>query len=196
MIEFYYNYLKPKFGKNIKLLMTDTDSFLVYIKTEDAYQDVKNDIEWFDTSDYKMDWMPQKNKKVPGLFKDEFLGIPIREYAGLRSKMYAFRYDEMETNYCREIKSFKTEMKEKKVCKGIKKQNIEKIRFEMYKECLFNNKETREPVCNIISKKLKLYSVVVDKVALSPYDDKRYLVNQIKTLPYGYYKIDKPFKNY
>jgi hypothetical protein len=84
MIEFYYNYLKPKFGKNIKLLMTDTDSFLVYIKTEDAYQDVKNDIEWFDTSDYKMDWMPQKNKKVPRLFKNELLGIPIREYAGLR----------------------------------------------------------------------------------------------------------------
>jgi hypothetical protein len=100
------------------------------------------------------------------------------------------------TNYCREIKSFKTEMKEKKVCKRIKKQNIEKIRFEMYKDCLFNNKETRESVCNIISKKLKLYSVVIDKVALSPYDDKRYLVNQIKTLPYGYYKIDKPFKNY
>jgi hypothetical protein len=172
--------------------MTDTDSFLVYIKTED----IKNDIELFDISDYKMDWMPQKNKKVPGLFKDEFLGIPIREYAGLRSKMYAFRYDEMETNYCREIKSFKTEMKEKKVCKRIKKQNIEKIRFEMYKDCLFNNKETRESVCNIISKKLKLYSVVIDKVALSPYDDKRYLVNQIKTLPYGYYKIDKPFKNY
>jgi hypothetical protein len=44
--------------------------------------------------------------------------------------------------------------------------NIEKNRFEMYKDCLFNNKETRELVCNIISKKLKLYSVVVDKVAI------------------------------
>jgi hypothetical protein len=44
--------------------------------------------------------------------------------------------------------------------------NIEKTRFEMYKDCLFNNKETRELVCNIISKKLKLYSVVVDKVAI------------------------------
>lgn len=64
--------------------MTDIDSFLVYIKPEGAYQNVKNYIDWFDTSDYKMVWMPQKNKKVPGLCKDEMLGILIREYAGLR----------------------------------------------------------------------------------------------------------------
>lgn len=32
----------------------------------------------------------------------------------------------METNYCRETKSFKTEMKEKKVCKGIKNRILKK----------------------------------------------------------------------
>ena len=31
----------------------DTDSFVIYIKTEDFYEDIANDVErWFDTSNY------------------------------------------------------------------------------------------------------------------------------------------------
>ena len=63
-------------------------------------EDIKEDIEYYDISDYKIDWMPQKNKKVPGLFKDEYLEIPIREWVGLRSKMYAFRNDIQEKKVC------------------------------------------------------------------------------------------------
>ena len=56
-----------------KLCYTDTDSFIIYIKTEDFFEDISNDVErWFDTSNYdKNDKRPLpigKNKKVPGLF--------------------------------------------------------------------------------------------------------------------------------
>ena len=35
MCEFWYDYVKPKYGEKVKLGYMDTDSFIVYIKTED-----------------------------------------------------------------------------------------------------------------------------------------------------------------
>ena len=53
MHEFWYNYIKPKYGDKARLCYMDTDSFVIYIKTEDFYKDIANDVErWFDTSNY------------------------------------------------------------------------------------------------------------------------------------------------
>ena len=52
----------------------DTDSFVIYVKTEDFYEDISNYVgKWFDTSNYDNNRpLPiGKNKKVIGLFKDE-----------------------------------------------------------------------------------------------------------------------------
>ena len=35
MYEFWYDYLKPKYGDNPRLCYMDTDSFIIHIKTED-----------------------------------------------------------------------------------------------------------------------------------------------------------------
>ena len=52
MYEFWYDYIKPKYGDRAKLCYTDTDSFVIHIITEDFYEDITNDVErWFDTSD-------------------------------------------------------------------------------------------------------------------------------------------------
>ena len=45
MYEFWYDYIKPKYQDNAKLCYMDTDSFIIYIKTEDAYEDIANDVE-------------------------------------------------------------------------------------------------------------------------------------------------------
>ena len=37
MYKFWYDYLKPKYGDRIKLCYTDTDSLIIYIKTEDFF---------------------------------------------------------------------------------------------------------------------------------------------------------------
>ena len=76
MYKFWYDYLKPKYGGRVKLCYTDIDSFIIYIKTEDFFGDISNDIEkWSDTSNFdkndKRALPTGKNKKVPGLFKDE-----------------------------------------------------------------------------------------------------------------------------
>ena len=51
MYEFWYDYINPKYGDRAKLCYTDTDSFIIYIKMEDVFQDISNDVEkWFDKS--------------------------------------------------------------------------------------------------------------------------------------------------
>ena len=74
MYEFWYGYIKPKYGDRAKLCYTDTDSFIINIIAEDFYKDIANNVEkWFDTSNYdKNDEIPLpigKNKKVIGLLK-------------------------------------------------------------------------------------------------------------------------------
>ena len=44
MYEFWYDYMKPKYGDNVKLCYMDTGSFIVNIKTEDFYKDIANDV--------------------------------------------------------------------------------------------------------------------------------------------------------
>ena len=93
MYKFWYDYFKPKYGDKAKLCYTDTDSFIIHIITKDFFEDIYNDVEkWFDTSNYdKKDKRPLpigKNKKVPGLFKDELGGKIITEFVALRAKAY------------------------------------------------------------------------------------------------------------
>ena len=44
MYEFWYDYLKPKYGENGKLCFMDTDSFIVHVKTDDIYKDIAEDL--------------------------------------------------------------------------------------------------------------------------------------------------------
>ena len=93
MYEFWYDYIKPKYGDKARLFYMDTDSFIMHIKTEDFYKDISNDVDkWFDTSNYdKNDNRPLKigkNKKVIGVFKDELSGKIMTEFCALRAKAY------------------------------------------------------------------------------------------------------------
>ena len=65
--------------------------------------------DYFDTSNFPKDHPSEipvgKNKKVPGMMKDEVRGRIIEEFIGLRAKLYSYRM---------------FEGKEEKKCKGIK----------------------------------------------------------------------------
>ena len=181
MFDFHYKYIKPKYGSKAKLLFTDTDSFLYEIQTEDFYKDISGDVkDRFDTSDYPEghpSGIPTGvNKKVLGMFKDEAAGKIIKEFVGLRAKLYSYKMDEG---------------KENKRCKGIKKAVVEKsIRHEDYKTCLETGKEQLRKQNIIRSYEHTLYTEEVNKIALSATDDKRYLLNDsFDTLAWGHYKI-------
>ena len=56
MYQFWYDQIKPKYQDKAKLCYMDTDSSVIYIKTEDFYKDIANDVKkWFDTSNYSKD---------------------------------------------------------------------------------------------------------------------------------------------
>ena len=77
MYEFWYDYMKPKYGDYVKLCYMDADSFIMHIKTEDFYKDIADNVEKrFDTSNYEVirPLPAGKNKKVIGLMKDELGG--------------------------------------------------------------------------------------------------------------------------
>ena len=44
MYEFHYNFIKPKYGDEAKLLFTDTDSLMYEIQIEDFYKDINGDV--------------------------------------------------------------------------------------------------------------------------------------------------------
>ena len=56
MYEFRDDYLKPKYGENVKLCNMDTDSLIVPVKADDIYKDIAKDVETrFDTSNFGID---------------------------------------------------------------------------------------------------------------------------------------------
>ena len=44
MYEFWYDYIKPKYGDRVKLLYMDTDSFVIDNIAEDFYEDIADNI--------------------------------------------------------------------------------------------------------------------------------------------------------
>lgn len=179
MYEFYYDHIQRKYGKNVQMLYTDTDSFVLEVKTDCFYSDMRGTIEMYDTSDFpavNVYNIPHHNKKVPGKFKDELNGRIMTEFVGLRSKMYAIRVD--------------NEDKIKKA-KGIKKYVLnKKISFADYLNCIKENCTVIKSQNTFQSKKHEVFSVNQKKIALSPMDNKRYIrENNIDTLPWGHYSI-------
>lgn len=58
-----YDYIKPIYQNNSELCYADTDSFIVYMKTENIYIDIADDVgNRYDTSNYEIK-IPLKNFK-------------------------------------------------------------------------------------------------------------------------------------
>lgn len=178
MYDFHYNTMKPKYGDNIKLLMTDTDSLVYHIKTDDFYKDIYEIREHFDMSEYSKDSeiYDEENKKVIGKFKDEKPNSTITEFIGVRSKCYSMKTDDG---------------KVAKRLKGINKVVVDKeISIANYRNCVLNNETLTTEIHAIRNKGLKNYSFSQTKMALQNTDDKRWFEG-IKSYAWGHYKIVK-----
>ena len=178
MYDWHYNFVKQHYpGDRSKLLFTDTDSLVYRIRTNDLYADMKQYQSKFDFSGYPRDHScySSTNKKVIGKMKDELNGSLMREFVGLRAKMYSLQYDE----------------KSMSKAKGVKKYVIKKnISHADYRDVLFNSTEYLHSMNGIRSQKHIIYTMRQNKRTLCAYDDKRYILEDaISSLPYRHYSI-------
>ena len=81
--------------------------------------------------------------------------------------------------------------KEERTAKGIKKNTIKKdITHDDYREILFNNEQIHHTMETIRSNKHQIGSYEINKVSLSCFDDKRYILEDgITSYAYGHTKI-------
>ena len=86
--------------------------------------------------------------------KDEFGRVIVDEFVGLKSKMYSMK---------------KIDGKEYNTAKGVS--------IKEFKDVLFNEKIIRHKMKRIQSKKHKLGTYEIDKISLSCFDDKRYVLD-------------------
>lgn len=176
MYDFYYNHLKEKYGDSIQLLYTDTDSVVVHIQTQDLFEDMQENTNVYDTSNYDREHSlySEINKKIPGLFKDELGGKLMNEFVGLRPKMY----------------SYSGEMSDKKA-KGVKKSVLKKtITHDDYRNCLFQQSVYTRDMPGLRSYNHIIYGETMTKKALSPLDTKRYIFDDgCTTLAFGHKDI-------
>ena len=187
MYRSYYDVFVPHFKpKNISLCFSDTDSFLMQVKTDNLLNDMKKLAHHFDFSKYPKHHVLHDNSKANHLFyfKDELCGkAAITHFIGLRPKCYSMQiknYDDKNT-------------KTKKVCKGIKRTAIKnQLSFLDYQECLNTQKVIYKSFRNLGSKNHRISTKFVRKIALSAIDTKRYTLNCGKhTLALGNCKIKK-----
>ena len=178
MYNFYYNVLKKRCGDKIKLLFTDTDSSCVEIETEDIYKDMQEQKEYYDCSDHpKVHFLySTENQAVVGKMKDEEKGKIITEFVGLRSKLYSL--------------TVQGKNDEKKVAKGVKMCVIKKeLHFNDYKSTLLNQTQTDRKMNFIKSTKHNVNTIQVNKICLSAFDNKRYLLDDgISSYAYGHFE--------
>ena len=179
MYDFHYNYIEKKYSEKARLLFTDTDSLCYEIEAEDIYKDFYADKDKFDNSDYPASHpynFNNNNNKVTGKVKDETAGVPIVEFIGLRSKMHSYILDNEKNG---------------KIAKGIKKAVIKKdVQHHDYKSVLLAAKQMSHKMKSIRSVNHELGSYEINKISLSCYDDKRYLLaDGISSYAYGHYQI-------
>ena len=150
MYDFHYNFIKKKF--DAKLLFTDMDSLTYEIKSKCK--------DLFDFSNYSKDskFFNEINKKVIGKTKDEFGGVIITEFVGLKSKMYSIK---------------KIDGKEHNTAKG---ESIA-TEFDKFRDVLFNKKIIRHKMKRSQSEKHKLGTYEIEKISLSCFDDKRFVLD-------------------
>ncbi len=177
MYKFHYSVMKEIYGDNIDLCFTDTDSLLYHIRTEDVYDDMKNNIKYFDTSNYPTDHFlfSDDRKKLPGPFKDEMSGHLIEKFIGLKAKCYTIVTEDRKTV---------------KKAKGLKGHIADELTYKDYEAALSLAPIKKHDFFAIRSFKNNLYTTRRSVSGLSPLDDKRFICDDgITTLAYGHKDI-------
>ena len=176
MYSLHYDTFKKYYGDRIECAYTDTDSLIYKITTQDLTADLKHFSNIMDFSNYPKDHelYSMIHCKAIGYLKDEMGGKAIHEFIGLRPKLYAIKTDEAVI----------------KKAKGVPRTVLKKhINFQDYLNCLYDNTIVHNEAARIGSHNHQLQMTKQTKLSISPFEDKRFLLNKTSSLAYGHYMI-------
>jgi hypothetical protein len=187
MIRFWYLYLKEMYEDRVKLNMTDTDSFLYYLKAEpgeDPYEDMLKDENkhFFDMSEFDSKdpmfgkFYNDENKKALGKFKVvNAADGAIEKSVFLKPKMYSY----ITSKNVLELKA-----------KGLPTRYVKNnYTFQDYLDVLKKGIETSCTHTSIRTVRHQLYTAVTTKRGLNNFCGKRYLIDDENSLAYGNKRI-------
>ena len=180
LYKFHYDIVRANFPQ-AKLLFTDTDSLTYHIThapAVDVYKVLKATDE-MDFSNFPPDHehFSQAFHLVPGKWKDENAGACVKEFVGLRAKMYSF---------------LMTDGAVKSTAKGVQKSFQQRhLTHEEYKNVLMGQTKNMVENVNIITDgHHRLRTVKSVKIGLNPLNDKRYITGpQGESLAFGHCDI-------
>ena len=96
----------------------------------------------------------------------------ITEFIGLKPKMYSFNY--IDNNI----------ILNNNIHKGVK--NSISLKHDEYKRSLYKEELIYKEFYNLQLNKQNIYLDKINKIALNPFERKRYWIDNINSLPYGY----------
>ena len=178
LYKFHYEEMKPRYHKHLKVCYKDTDSLLYRIETKDLYTEMVSFKHLLDLSDYpETHFLHDKsNKKVPLTVTDELQGKVLTEIVCLRSKLYSIQF----------------QGGVKQSAKGVQKSVKKTLHHDLFKSCLFDKQPVRKSMTQLKSENHQIVVNRVNKIAVSSYDDKRYLLEDgVRSLAYGHYSLRK-----
>ena len=157
---------------------TDAVSFIYHIQTHDLCQDIADNLDAYDKSDYPI-YHPFHSKttaNVLGKIRNEFSSLAPPEFVGLRAKMYSILLPNDKPKF---------------TAKGVSLRYILKhIHHKEYIRTLKGIESTITTFNTLRSLKQQMEALQVTKKCLSSFHDKRYiLTDEVPTTAYGRYKI-------
>ena len=160
MYEFYYGVLKKKYHKHIKLIYTDTDSYVIQTFTDDVYKK-----QHMDFSDYPVEHpCHDTTNKI------------ITKFLALKPKSYAFTIHGAEEEHTKS--------------KGVVKHKVKKeLTYQNYEESLYQTKRHEITYNFIRSRTHQIYSMSQVKQSVSNFESKRLYFDALNSLPYGHFMI-------
>ena len=107
---------------------------------------------------------------------DELQGKVLTEIVCLRSKLYSIQFPGGV----------------KQSAKGVQKSVKKTLHHDLFKSCLFDKQPVRKSMTQLKSENHQIVVNRVNKIAVSSYDDKRYLLEDgVRSLAYEHYSLRK-----
>ena len=167
----WYGVLKKNYGAAIKMIYTDTDSFIFQTEgIEDFYAEMKKYPQIFDFSNFPEDHPLYSPHSEVGMLKLEHVR-PISEVVAIRSKMYSILLDNNEQS-C--------------TAKGTKKAAQKTLLHDMYKSVVFEGCSFRRNNFSLRTRDHVNGLECLNKIALSPFNDKNFMKEDGSLLPWGH----------